>query len=109
MIQLIFEFLGDVELVIVDGHKVLFGNTSFGSKLATIDGLQLDYNGVIREFPDLELEKDWRKIAIERFKKKINEFPSERDVALYVVDELKKFGHIPIKMQMDGFRWRKIE
>jgi hypothetical protein len=109
MIQIIFEFLGDMELVIVDGNNVLFGNTSFGAKLATIDGLKLDYSGVIREFPDLELEADWREIAMERFKNKIKKQSTEKETALYIIDELKKFGHNPIKIQLSGSRWRKID
>jgi hypothetical protein len=108
MIQIIFEFLGDMELVVVDGNKVMFGNTSYGARLATIDGLKLDYSGTIREFPDLELENEWREIAIERFKKKIREFATEKAAAMYVVDELKKFGHNPIKIQISGSRWRKL-
>jgi hypothetical protein len=109
MIQIMFEFCGEIEIVVVDGNNILFGNTSYGTKLATIDGLKLDYAGTIREFPDLELEDDWREVAIARFKKKIKDCKTERDSALYIVDELKKFGHIPLKIQMSGCRWRKLE
>lgn len=109
MIQIMFEFCGDMELVVVDGNKVMFGNTSYGARLATIEGLKLDYNGTIREFPDLELEKEWREIAIERFKEKIRKFTTEKAAAMYVVDELKKFGHNPVKIQISGSRWRKID
>lgn len=108
MIDIIFEFNGEIERVVVKGNIVMFGNNSFGSKMTTIDGLRLDYSGVIREFPDLELEDEWREIAIQRFKKHIKDMISEKDVALYVVDELRKFGHIPIKLMTAGCRWRKL-
>lgn len=100
MIQIMFEFLGDIELVIIDGNRVLFGNTSFGARFADIDGLKLSYEGTIREFPDLEMEDEWREIAIQRLKDKIKSQTSERETALYVADELKKFGHIPLKIQI---------
>lgn len=110
MIQIMFRFGDEIELVVIEGNNILFGNTSFGAKLAPIEGLKLDYQGVIREFPDLELEKDWKEIAIERFKERIKSFSTESDIAIYVVDELKKFGHIPIKIQKgNGYRWRKID
>ena len=110
MIQIMFEFCGDMEIVVIDGHNVMFGNTSYGAKLATIDGMKLDYGGVIREFPDLELNPEWREVAIDRFKEKIKSYPHERDVAIYVTEELKRFGHIPIKIQMgNGFRWRGMK
>jgi hypothetical protein len=109
MIQVLFEFCGEHILVVIEGTKIMFGNTSFGAKFATIDGLKLDYNGTIREFPDLELEKDWREIAIERFKNKIKTYQTERDIASYVVDELKKFGYVPLKIQIQGYRWRKLD
>lgn len=109
MINLMFEFNGDIELVVVEGNEIMFGNIAYGSKLTTIEGLKLDYGGVIREFPDLELENEWREIAIERLKNKLKEFSKESDVAMYVIDELRKFGHKPLQIQKGGWRWRKVE
>ena len=110
MIQILFKFLDDMEIVVIDGKNVMFGNTTFGAKLATIDGLKLDYAGVIREFPDLELNPEWREISIERFKEKINKMKTEREIASYLIDELQMVGHKPLKIQLgSGYRWRKVK
>ena len=99
-----FEFLGDVVLIRIEGNKVLFGSTQFGARLAPIDGLKLDYAGVCREFPDLETCEKWREEAIQRFKIKIKEIKSEKEIASYLIDDLKKYGYIPRRMQVSGHR-----
>ena len=108
MIELMFEFLGDVVLIRIERNKVLFGSTQFGARLASIDGLKLDYAGVCREFPDLELSEKWREEAIQRFKKKIKEIKTEKEIALYLIDDLKKYGYIPRKMQVSGHRAMRL-
>ena len=77
MIQVLFEYFGDLVLVRVEGNKVTFANTSFGTQMTDISGLKLDYSGVIKEFPDMEDNEDWKKIAIIRFKEHIKSFGSE--------------------------------
>ena len=104
MIELIFELGSEVVLVKIDGHKVLFGNTSYGAQMADISGLKLDYVGVVREFPDLELADDWKEQAIERFKNKIKEMKSENETGDYIITELEKQGYKAIKKGRKGFR-----
>jgi len=104
MIELIFELGSEVILVVINGHDVKFGNTSFGSQLADISGIKLDYKGVCEEFPDLELEDDWREQAIERFKEKIKSMKTEDEVATYIIDELSGKGYVPKKKRRAGFR-----
>lgn len=109
MITLILEYLGEKVMVKIDGRNIKFGNTAFGNQLVPIDGLKLDYTGVCREFPDLELRKDWREEAIKRFKLKINTFDNEKDIAHYIYNDLKKYGYKPISKQINGFRIQKLE
>lgn len=108
MIELIFELGSEVVLVTIEGNKVLFGSTSFGAKMADISGLKLDYVGVCREFPDLEVADDWRAQAIERFKNKINEMKTENERCDYIIGELEKHGYKAIKKRKPGFRYGKI-
>lgn len=109
MIDILFQYLNDLVLVRVDGNHILFGNTMYGKQMATIEGLKLDYAGVCRQFPDLEMKDDWRQEAIKRFKKKLVTFKTEKQKVDYVVEELFPHGYKPLKIQKKGFRpekWR---
>ena len=76
MIGLIFTLGSELIEVRVDGINVFFRNTSTQGGFATIDGLKLNKQGVIREFPDLKDRDDWRAIAVQRFKRKIKRLSS---------------------------------
>ena len=107
MIDAILQFANEVILIRVDGNTVLFANTMFGAKMADISGLKLDYAGVCREFPDLELAEDWKKQAAQRFKEKVKTFQTEKQKIDYVIEELIPHGYKPIKIQKKGFRAEK--
>ena len=109
MITILFGFGSEKILVIVEGTNVSFCNTQFGAKKTSIDGLQLSHEGVIREFPDLEGNDEWKKITIERFKKKISNFNTESERANYIIEDLRKHGYIPERKQIGGFRPKKIQ
>lgn len=108
MIDLIFNYGSEIVIVKINGKTILFGNTSDGAKMATIDGLKLDFNGTIREFPDLAKEINWREKAIERFKEHIRNINSEDDIASYIIHELKTKGYSPKLKQKAGFRPERI-
>ena len=107
MIGLIFGFGSEIVEIRIENTNVLFRNQkSLG--FTTIDGLKLDYKGVCREFPDLELRTDWREEAINRFKEKIKSLKTESERADYIIEDLKKYGYVPMYMQKKGFRTKKI-
>jgi hypothetical protein len=108
MIDLTFFQWSELIIVKIEGKKVRFGTTTYGAKLATIDGLKLDFNGTIREFPDLKDDLDWNKKAIERFKNHINKLNSEDKIANYIIEELKTKGYRPHLKQKAGFRPIKL-
>ena len=109
MITVLFGFASDKILITIRGNDIRFASTAFGAQEASIEGIKLDYAGVIREHPDLEVSEDWKEIAIERFKAKIKSYHSEEETAQYVIDELKKFGYIPEQKQREGFRPEKLK
>jgi len=104
MIELIFELGSEVILVVIKGQDVKFGSTSYGAQMADISGLKLDYAGVCREFPDLELVDDWREQACNRFKEKIKKMESENEISDYIITELEKQGYKAKKKGRDGHR-----
>ena len=109
MITLLFGYAGDKVLITVDGVNVYFSSTAYGAQKATIDGLDLNYEGVCREHPDLETNPNWKGIAISRFKEKIKKMETEQQRAKYLIEDLSKFGYIPEKQQRNGFRPTKIK
>lgn len=104
MIQLIFDFANEKVIVIINGKEVKFGSTTYGARVASIDGLKLSYVGVIKEHPDLEGNDNWRSEAIKRFKDRINSYNNEDEIAKYIIEDLKKFGYVPKYKQRAGFR-----
>lgn len=104
MIDYIFHFGNEVILVKVDGTNVTFGNTTYGAMMAPIEGLKLDKDGVIKEFPDLSYAEDWREQAIFRFKSKIKDMANEKEIGNFIIKDLKKYGYVPYLMQVKGMR-----
>ena len=103
MIDLIFEFGSEYTFVRVQGSNIFF-RTQESQSYGTIDGLKLDYTGTIREFPDLETNKEWKKEAIKRLKEKIKKMKDEKERAKYVIEDLSKHGYKIHTMQVNGFR-----
>ena len=106
-IGVVFQFGSQIIKVRVDGFNCLFRTGQFGGAFAPIDSIQLDYNGVVREFPDLELRDDWKQEAINRFKNKMKELKTEEERINYVINDLKKFGYKPLYKQKNGFRMER--
>ena len=96
----------DIMQVGVRGNDLTFFDVSSG--LATVlEGIKFDYEGVIKEFPDLKDNDNWKKKAIERLKEHMKTFDTEMDKLNYIKDELVKFGNIPLYFQRHGFRVEK--
>ncbi len=108
MIEILFRFANEKILVKIEGTIVKFANTSFGAKESTIEGLQLDYSGAIKEFPDLKDKADWREITIDRFNEKIKTLKTEDERAEYIIEDLRNHGYIPELKQRKGHRPEKI-
>jgi len=104
MIDIIFYRGTEIVLIRVQGHNIQFANSIYGSKLANIDGIKLDYKGVLKEFPDLKDNPDWNKEAIKRFKEKIIILDKEENISDYIIKDFIKFGYIPKFRQKAGFR-----
>jgi len=108
MIDAILQFNSEIILIRVDGNTVRFANSIFGAQMADIRGLKLDYGGVCRQFPDLQMKDDWKEQAILRFKNKIQSFKTEQQKLDYLVEDLASHGYKLIKVQKKGWRPRKV-
>jgi GTP1/Obg family GTP-binding protein len=106
-IGIIFQLASEVFEVRVDKGNVMFRTSSTNGAFGTIDNLQLNFAGVIKEHPDLKDSKEWRKEAIIRFKDKIKQM-NEIQAARYIIQDLTRFGYKPLYSQKDGFRVTKI-
>ena len=108
MIEVIFELGSEVILIVIEGNDVKFGSTTYGAQLADISGLKLSYEGVVREFPDLETADDWKEIATGRFKEKLNSLKGEEAKCTYLIKELESCGYKAKSKRRNGFRTVKI-
>jgi len=109
MIEILFDFGNENILVVIKGKTVLFGNTSYGAQLADISGLKLNYDGVIKEHPDLKDRLDWQEEAALRFQDYISKLNSEEEVYRYILKELKPYGFNPKTKKQKGCRPVKIK
>lgn len=108
MIKSTFRLGGDLVETIIDGNNLMFSDTQSGT-ITTIEGIKLNQQGVIEEFPDLKDKKDWKKEAIKRFKEHLKKMNTEMKKNDYVISELKKHGYTPLFYQRGGFRPVKIK
>lgn len=107
MIGVIFEYINEKVEVRVDGANVYFRTSQF-PQFTTIDGLKLDKNGVLKEFPDLKGKDNWKEEAVKRFKEKIIKMKTEKERIKYIIEDLTKFGYKPLFLQEKGFRPVKL-
>ena len=108
MIGTIFDFGGEKIEIRIDGTNCLFRTQQFGGAFATIEGLKLDYKGVIKEHPDLKDKETWKEEAIKRFKNKLKEYKTEEERMKYIKKDLEKYGYIPLYEQKQGHRPRRL-
>ncbi len=104
MIELMFELGSETILVVIQSKDIKFGSTEYGARLADISGLQLNYEGVVKEFPDLNGVDNWKEEAVIRFKEKINGFKNEEETSKYIIEELEKSGYTAKYKRRKGFR-----
>ena len=104
---ILFEYVGEPVEVRIQESNIYF-RTPNSMGWATIDNIQLDHAGAIREFPDLAGNKDWKRETIKRFKAKMKELKTEKARADYIIEDLKKYGYVPRYLQRQGFRVQKI-
>ncbi len=109
MIELIFERTPEIILIKIDGKNVTFSNSIQGNIYSSIDNLKLDYEGVIKEHPDLENREDWNKEAIKRFKQKIKSYEKEEEISDYIIKELMLVGYRPMYRKKQGFRREDLQ
>ena len=109
MIDLIFYQGTEIVFIRVQEKNIMFASGSSGNKFGTIDGLKFNYNGVVKEFPDLKDSPVWKEEAIKRFKEKIRAMNDEEEIANYIIQDLKKYAYVPKWKQKQGFRREVIK
>ena len=95
-------------LIKINGNDIRFRDTAHGNYESTIEGIRLDRTGVIKEFPELKDDPNWKVEAIKRFKEKLKSLQTEEAIADYIISDLRKFGYIPKWKYKKGFRREAI-
>lgn len=106
---IIFEFKGEKVEVRLESEICLFRKLNSGGILCPIEKLRIDKKGVIKEFPDLKDNEEWREEAIKRFKEKLKSYKTERERIDYIINDLIKFGYIPLYSQVQGHRPKRVK
>ena len=109
MIGIIFRFGNEIVEVRIDRDNLFFRSQNTGNMLIPFENLKLSKSGVIKEFPELTDKENWRDEAIMLFKKRFKSFITEKERIDYVIDDLKKYGYVPLYMQKEGHRVTKIK
>jgi hypothetical protein len=99
---------GERVIVRIINTNVLFVDLNT-NMLAPIEGLGFSHQGVIKEFPDLKDDKDWKQKAIQRFVEKIKTLETEEKRMDFMIKEMKEMGYTPLFKQRFGFRTEKIK
>jgi len=107
MIRLMFQYGNEQVEVLIKDMSCYFRTSQF-MKFITIDGLKLDKKGVVKEFPELKDDDEWRTKAIIKFKEKIKNMNNEKEISRYIVNDLSKYGYIPLYMHESGQRPKKF-
>ena len=108
---LTFQLGGEMVLVKIMGHNVLFSSSETNFQTyAPIEGLQLKRDGILKEHPDLERLPDieMRQEAIKRFKEHIKKLDDENRIKDYVINELTRTGYELKAIQREGWRPVKV-
>lgn len=108
MQKLTMKFGGELIEVVVKRNQLFFYDTA-SQMTTTIEGLKLDKQGVIKEFPDLKEDKQWKEKAIYRLKEHIKKLKTEFEKVNYIKEELKQHGYTPLFIQRAGFRPQKTQ
>lgn len=109
MIDILLSFGTEIILVKVAGNNIKFSQSNFGAVESDISGLKLSYEGVIKEFPDLKDDENWKDKAVQRFKEHIKSLETEKEKADYIINDLQKFGYTAMYKQRKGFRREVIK
>ena len=109
MIDLIFYYGTEIVFVRINGIDIRFATSQSGNMFASIEGLKLSKNGVMKEYPDLIENDEWKQIAIDRFKNHVHLLKDEDKIASYIIEDLKKYGYVPKFKQRAGFRREVIK
>ena len=107
-IQCMFQQGSQRVAIRIIGNNILFIDLE-SNMVAPIEGLKLSKKGVIKEYPDLENDDQWKQKSIQRFVDKIKALPTEDKRAEWIIQEMKDMGYNPMYKTKDGFRPQKIK
>jgi hypothetical protein len=105
--KITFQLGSELIEVIINKNDIMFFDVGTG-QITGLTGIRYDKSGVIKEFPDLENDDEWRKKAIERLREKIKTFDTEEQKMEYIINDLKKYDYKPLMKQRSGWRPQKI-
>lgn len=104
MIGIIFQFGNEMVEVRINGGELYFRTSTYGSQFVPLESLKIDKEGALKDNPDLRDDVEWRIKAINRLKEKVKSMRTDKGRANYIVEDLKRYGYVPLYMQEEGHR-----
>lgn len=104
--RILFKFGGDLIETVWSEQGLMFYDPS-SNMWTSPEGLRITKTGVIKEFPDLENDDEWKKKALQRLKDHIKSLKTEDEIQNYIINELIKYGYEPMCIQKAGHRPKK--
>jgi len=109
MISTIFQYGSEIVEVRINQTNCLFRTQGTSGGFVPIEGIKLDKKGSIKEHPDLENNKQWKKETVKRFKQKLKDFQTEKERMKYIISDLTNHGYKALYYQQSGCRPIKIK
>lgn len=108
MIGVIFQYINEIVEIRINNNELLFRTQSSFGKFIPIEHIRIDKKGVLKEFPDLIDNPEWRIISIQRLKDKLKSFQTEDEKIKYIIEDLAKYGYRAMYTQKQGHRVVKL-
>jgi len=106
---ILFQRGNELIKIMFNSHTINIATNGMGvENRYPINSLKFSKEGVIKEFPDLKDDKDWKAKAIERFHVKFRKLSTDQDRENYLIKDLGKHGYIAIYKQKQGHRVIKV-
>ena len=105
---ILFEHFGSIIEIRYSGNDLITRSSEYGSNFNYIY-TSFEHEKVIRQFPELEYDQEWRTKAYKKLVDIINTYKTDDDKIKYIIKELKPHGFVAKYVMKKGFRPKAVK